>query len=389
MRKIISLLIAAALLLQINIPAMAANYSSKNIEMMLAVLSETDVISINGEQEFNADKTVSRAEFSEYVAKAINIQPSFEMQYFNDVPKELERADYINALTDYGIVSLNEEKIFEPEKPIKRAEALKMLLCIMGYGDYAASKANGMDSYVAVASDVGLFINTKNPDAVTAEEAVRMIYSAMSEPMLVYNFSEKSASVDKSANIFATYHNVYFAEGVVEATYGAYLENKKMPKENKTVISGTDYDTTFDLYDFIGTTVKYVYLWDKTEDSGTVFYAEVKNEDDTFDISSDLLDGFDESSNTFYYFRDEESSRTSKQTIEKSYQIIYNGVPYNGSVETAISGFKDKTRRGSVRLVDSNRNGKFDIVVIKNYEVMPSGTISLVDESIYGGFDKQ
>lgn len=388
-RKWIGILLAVALLCQIHIPSMAAYSAPKDMDLMLAVLSEIGVITLDEEQGFASEGTVTRGKFCEYVGKMLGATPSFSMQYYNDVPREHDCAGYINTMADMGIVSLNEARIFEPDRPIRYAEACKMLLCAMGYGDYAAMQGEQMSNWVTGASEAGISTSVKNTDAITAGEAVEMIFKAMNEPIMVKQVGDGSMAVDKGSNLFAVYHHIYFDKGTVGAAYGAHLERYAMPQEGEAVINGTQFKTTIDLSGFLGTYVEYVYRWDKSEGEGTVFYARRLSDADVMTISSDLVEGFDERAYSLSYMQNKDADRAKKQTLDKNYQIVYNGVPYSGTVSSAIAGFLDGTRRGTVTLTDSDRNGKYDVVIIKNYEIFPQATLDTNNQKIYGGFEKE
>lgn len=386
MRKIIGLILSIAMLCQVYIPVSAASTTKKNMDMIISVLKEIEVITIDEDQEFDTEATVSRAKFSEYLGKAIKVYPSFSMQYFNDVPKEHEQAEYINALTDSGIIAMNDAKIFDPERSIKYTEACKMLLCAMGYGDYAAAKGKTMSVYSLVAAETGISITAKDQNALTVAEAMKLLFNAMSEPIMVHNYQQNmSMSIDSSKNLFAEHHDVYFTKGVVEGTCGAYLERYPMPEEGKVIISGTEYETDLDIRDMLGVKVNFAYCWDDENDVGKVIYAEICNEEDILEIESSLLDDYDETTNTFYYLQNKDTKKIKKKKIESSFQIIYNGAPYEGTVTSIISPFLDSTRRGKITLADSDIDGEFDVVIIKSYEVLASGTIDTVEKFIYGG----
>lgn len=386
MRKIIGVILSIVMLCQVYIPVSAASTAKKSMDMIISVLKEIEVITIEEDQEFDMEATISRAKFSEYLGKAIKVYPSFSMQYFNDVPPEHEQAEYINALTDSGIIAMNDAKIFDPERPIKYTEACKMLLCAMGYGDYAAAKGQTMSVYSLVAAETGISITAKDQNALTVAEAMKLLFNAMSEPIMVHNYQQNmSMSIDSSKNLFAEHHDVYFTKGVVEGTCGAYLERYPMPEEGKVIISGTEYETDLDIRDMLGVKVNYAYRWDEDNNVGKVIYAEICNEEDILEIESSLLDNYDETTNTFYYLQNKDAKKIKRQKIESSFQIIYNGVPYDGTITSIISPFLDSTRRGKITLADSDIDGEFDVVIIKSYEVLASGTIDTVGKFIYGG----
>lgn len=388
MRKILGFFLSIAILAGMYVPANAKTVSEEKHDMMLSVLSAIDIIEINEDKVFNPEEKVSRAKFSEYVAKAMGLEPTFSMKYFSDVGQDVDECGYINTLTDYGVISLNEEKIFAPERIISYAEACKMLVCAMGYGDYAMSRGGTMSTWVAVAADAGINISPVDYNALSAKEAVALLYNAMYEPVMANIPGQHEMYIDHDKNLFAENHDVYFAYGVVNAVNGAHLERYDMPRAGLVTIDGKDFNTDLDLRAYLGTEVEYVYRYDETLDEGTVFYVRLRDEDSVVTFTSDLLEGFDDATNTFRYWRNAETNKTKDVDIEKQHQIIFNGAPYTGTVRSAISGFLDGTRRGEITITDPDRNGDFDIVIIKSYDVFPIGSVDTIGEFICGGFDQ-
>ncbi|MBQ3427817.1 MAG: S-layer homology domain-containing protein [Clostridia bacterium] len=385
MKKIIGCILTAAFLLQMAVmPVYASKKINADLDMMIAVLREIDVLP-SSDEAFDNEAKVSRAQFSEYVGKMLKYTPQFSMQYFNDVPRELEQSGYINVLADMGIISFSENGYFEPDRTIRYAEACKMLLCAMGYGNYSLLRGAPMETYVSVAGERGVGISVKNPEEITAEETVRLIFNAMSESIMVTE--NKETKIDDGTNLFAKYHDVYFDKGRVDAAYGARLEQYKMPIRERVIVSGEDYITTLDLSGMLGQEIEYAYRY--TDNEGTLFYAKIKDPDKTVTVSSSLVESFNESSYSFQYYVSEESTKTKRVSLEKNVQIILNGAPSSANFGTVIQSFIDKTRRGSVTFVDYDNNGRYETAIVKSYEPLPGSTIDTNNENIYGGFEKK
>lgn len=387
MKRLIAYVLSIVFVLSMVVSVNAAPLKDDDFEMCFEILEKTGIVTVTEGQEFLKDEPVSRAVFSEYVGKALNVQPSFSMQYFSDVPKNHEQSGYINVLADFGVISLNDAKIFEPDRSIKYAEACKMLLCAMGYGDYALMKGVPMQTWVSVAGEAGIGISVKNADAISGEEAVKLIFKAMTEPVMVK--SSDGIRVDEKTNLFAEYHNVYFDEGVVGATEDSYLERFSLLNNGRAIVGNEEFATETELSDYLGSEIEYAYKYDKDYNEGCIFFAKLKDEESVLKITSEQFKSFDEDANSFVFYKDANSSKTEKESVEKDVQIIYNGVPYEGTVTEAVEGFKDGARRGYIKLSDSDSDGSFDVVSVKSYEIMPSGTIDVQNENIYGGFDKK
>lgn len=385
MKKIVSFILSLVMVFQTVILVNAKNRED-DFDKILLTLVRAGIVTLNSEGNFSDNETVSRGKFSEMVGKAINVMQDYGMQYFTDVPKEHDQAYFINPLTDLGIISFNDAKIFEPDRPIRYSEGCKMLLCAMGYSQYALLNGAPMDTWVRVASEAEVATDVLNPDAISEREACILIYNAMKAPVMRENAGQWQ--VDKEANLFAEHKKIYFSDGVVGATDKAYLETASLQRQGMAIVGGEEVATEVDLTKYLGARIEYVYTYNSKNDDKTIFYANIYDEEDILTINGDLFKEYDYSKNTISYYKDEISSKTETENIEKNMQIIYNGVPYRGTVTSATDGFSEKTRRGYITFVDSDGNGSFDILNIKNYEVFPSATIDTVNESIYGGFEK-
>lgn len=381
MRKIYWFFVITIIMLSTALPVYAlSDKEAENMEMYLKILNEAGIMTDAEVANFNGTTPVTREQFSEYVAKMLKINPYVESQYFNDVGKDNEKVGYINALTDMGIVSFNEQRIFEPKREIRYSESCKMLLCAMGYGDYAKLTGKPMNSWVNVATEAEIAIEPKNPDSLTYEEAVVMIFKAMSEPVMVRDGNGNI--VKKDVNLFAQYHNIFEGEGVVLATKCGYLEGYSLRDKENVIIGGEEYVSEIDLVDYLGINV--IYYYKESNEESCVIYAKPLHNEDFVEINAQDLKNFDNATLNLYYYTDEQASKTKSEKIARNFQIVYNGAPWAGSLNSAISKFTDGTRRGKILLSDADSNGSFETVIVKSYEILPYATIDTGNKSVYG-----
>lgn len=140
------------------------------------VLTKAGVVELS--EQYDPDSVVTRAEFAQYAAAAINASGKKEMTYFSDVPLSHWAVDSINALVDMKVIDRAADGKFNPEEPITYPQACKILDVITGYKAYA-DMDKIMDEYVSVARKAGFGINTASYDQITIAEAVQLIYNAM------------------------------------------------------------------------------------------------------------------------------------------------------------------------------------------------------------------
>lgn len=98
-------------------------------------LYEKGIVSGADESHYNPDKPITRAEFVKIVVNTYNIpmqDAESVVSSFKDVKESEWYAAYIQAAYDKGIVEGYTKNTFNPNKPITRAEAMKVILLASG-----------------------------------------------------------------------------------------------------------------------------------------------------------------------------------------------------------------------------------------------------------------
>ncbi|PIZ76252.1 hypothetical protein COY05_01675 [Candidatus Peregrinibacteria bacterium CG_4_10_14_0_2_um_filter_38_24] len=98
-------------------------------------LYEKGIVSGADESHYNPDKPITRAEFTKIVVKMYDLpmqDAESVVSSFKDVKESQWYAAFIQAAYDKGIVSGYTDKTFNPNKPITRAEAMKIILSASG-----------------------------------------------------------------------------------------------------------------------------------------------------------------------------------------------------------------------------------------------------------------
>ncbi|MCR4429640.1 MAG: InlB B-repeat-containing protein [Tepidanaerobacteraceae bacterium] len=104
---------------------------------------------IGDPDEFIPDNQITRAEFAEYIVKAMGvyrIEAVNEIE-FNDVDKMHPKANAIKTAIEYGIVKGYPDGSFKPDQHITRAEAMVMYSRAMDIVGLIGSGKNRIDSY--------------------------------------------------------------------------------------------------------------------------------------------------------------------------------------------------------------------------------------------------
>lgn len=109
-------------------------------------------------------------------------------------------------------------------------------------------------------------------------------------------------------------------------------------------------------------------------DESVILAMPIQNQNNDLTISSELFSKLTtKNGNTaIEYFKDENTSKTNTAEISSDATLIYNG-KYQAMDKNLID-LTDKS--GNITLLDSNKNGKYDIVFVKNYENIVVDSVS-------------
>jgi len=140
----------------------------------------------NGDLKLN--DTITRAEATKMICVAGNFKlPSSVCEnLFNDTSDSHWAFDYINVAKENGIINGDENGNFNPDSYITNEEIIKMIVCLIGYGEMAEMKSGYPAGYKAVASQIGITAGlTLKPETPAIREDVAvMISNALDIPVM-------------------------------------------------------------------------------------------------------------------------------------------------------------------------------------------------------------
>lgn len=184
-------ILAASLLAAALVPV-SAGASGLTAEQ----LEELNTLNImRGDENGNLrlSDSITRAEAARMLCEAGGISTSWHSGEFSDVPPEHWAFNYICALKDSGIADGDGNGNFNPEGRITNEEAVKMTVCLLGYGVIAEHTGGFPSGYAAIAAQVGI---THDMQLVPGQYAARndvgeMISNALGIPLLQKRSAEQ------------------------------------------------------------------------------------------------------------------------------------------------------------------------------------------------------
>lgn len=341
----------------------------------LYVLSYLGIIDMT-EDEVKT-KAVTRADFSEYLCKAIKTSEVKGKVYFNDVQTDCWAEGYINALYEAGIISPAADKMFNPNDAITYEQACKMLVYALGYGKWVDYNGGSMSIFTQIASRSKFGITPSDADKLSVDECALLLYKAMQVDLPEFT----GERVKTGDTLFESYHGIYIKTGRVRTVASLSLDNKFFDDGRVQIDNELFYvDGGCNLKDFFGQNVEYIYK--KSDDDNLVIYAERVNEGDKITVSSKDIKSVDEKGGSLEYYTDN-GSKTKTISFSAKSDVFFNGEVMETHLSDRIQEFLDEERKGKIEFIKAGGTSEFNLINIISYEVFVIGMHDKNTETIY------
>lgn len=385
-RKILSLILTVAMLVSLLAFPVSASETDETASLVLTDIdSSTDVgkavnrlVSrgiINGYNDgtYRPGNAITRAEFCVVMVKFQDQQDYIDadaMTGFEDLDLDANYAwarPYVAKAVELGIINGFEDKTFRAADPVTYEQAVKMIVCALGYeneGQKPTIVGDWSSGYIAKA--MTLRVTSGTSIANKTNPTTRGVVA-----MLVANALDADRNQNKTPNIDMptnpdTQLGYKEVKGIVTGTYLTELEDadSSVPK-NCIQIDDEVYEIGFsrDPNEFLGCEVEAIIRKAKgSEDYDVVTSIEATSRCRVLEIQAGLVGAFEDGVLEYQLKRD---GNYKNAKIDENYITIFNNKYY----EYDITDLKNELTDGSVVLVDNNGDGRYDVVRINSYEV--------------------
>ena len=417
-KKFLSVLLAVALLFTMITVVSAAEGDTvaltdidPNTVVGKAVTKLISVGIINGYEDstYRPDNTITRAEFAKVIATFLGLADFATDGIptgFSDVDStEHWGQKYIKLAVDKGIVLGYEDGTFRPDNPVKYSEAVKMLVCALGYGDVAAHRtAEGTpwySGYIALAGDLKLLLNSSinsyENEASRGNVAI-ITYNALDVEVAdtTTSTSGKTTTTGTGMTAQETYLKSKDMKGVVIGCYQTSLsgvdtnlkENfiivKQGSAENKyKVPDGTDTFALLGYYIEASTDEEY-----STSDYKFITGIQKTNKNEVTKINADDISSVQ--SGSIQYWASEKATKTSSISFSGSTPVIYNGRYYKTVAQAGTEIFNIKA--GNLVFISNDGDSKADVAFVNDCEIFAVSSMATDSQTklkkiytLYGG----
>lgn len=180
-KRALALVISAFLLMSVGPLAVSADafgdvQAGSAVAEAVSNLATLGILEGYPDGTFKPDNQITRAEFAAVVTRFLNIDSAGDESIpsgFPDVDEQNHWAKkYIKLAADFNVVNGYEDGTFRPDNPVKYVEAVKMLVCALGYEPLAKQRMNAdslwFQGYLVIAAEKGILNkapidNNENP----------------------------------------------------------------------------------------------------------------------------------------------------------------------------------------------------------------------------------
>lgn len=373
MKRIITLIITLIMLIGLYPDTTLAEESSTQKEVQ--ILYQLGFID---EAEPKLTSSITRHSFTEILLKIAN--PSLSASdniEFSDVKKSAAEYENMALAYELGFISGPDAR---PNDNITYNEAVKMIVCMLGYGPYAEALGGFPLGYINVAQRQKLIKGINLSDGFNYGDALKLFYNSLSINLLDISVVGDGVNYDVavSTTILSRNHGVYKYEGVLEGAGGMTLNSLTPPKDNDVIIDGYRYETkNQEIKKHLGYKIEFYYDFETME---ILAFAEGRN--DVLTIAADKVSAFSSSSVLTYL----EDNKSRQIQIPSNAVVVYNGLPISAD-KFVSSTFLNSD--GSITFIDNDNENGYDVVLIEAYKTYVVKSVNSYTKTIYDFYNKE
>lgn len=396
--KILSLLLTLAMMLAMAVPmtvsAAAFTDVPANHQYYDAVTNLSAEGILNGFEDgsFKPGDPVTRAQFTKIICYALSVgdltYSEEERSIFTDLEPQHWAANNIVTAYKQGIINGMGDGTFAPEAGVQYEQAVKMVVCALGYSQARADALGGYPGgYMSLANQAKLLKGIT--DAKMYEVMNRGAVAQLIDNMLD---AEQIQDGQPSGSLREEVSTSKKVDGQVVAGYGVALYNDaelNACRKNEILVSlgatNVPFDISelknFDIYEYLGRNVT---IYFEKESGVTVDVASSialqprKNE--TIKIDLDMIYDYDTSS--IEYYTDDERTETEIVNYQTSAYVLWNGQPVTSTVKDLLDSYSAKS--GYITLVSSQSNLAADVVFLKTYDTVVVNSVDAKNYKVSG-----
>lgn len=312
---------------------------------------------------------ISRGTFLRYAARLLGDFPKVTGENpFSDVTAETDCYEEVTAFKSLGYISGETGSKFRPDDAITKAEASKILMAVLGYGEAAAKRLSYPAGYISFAERLKLFDGVKQAQTFDAQDMAMLLLNTLKTPLLgvesMLEYDENyyvRYSDDKEETLLGQNFSIYPTEGLFETNAYTSIYGESKVAHGYASVGGKVYKANVKLaVSLLGYYVEGYYKDNDNAPNELIYVHEKEGKNQTVTVKGKDIYRESIKENGFTYY-DEENGANEDVETERAVVMLYNGVvvAYNKSYLTKDLAY--------VTLIDNDKDDKFEIISVMEY----------------------
>ncbi|MBR6729475.1 MAG: S-layer homology domain-containing protein, partial [Clostridia bacterium] len=337
-----------------------ADVTGTDLEQAVKLLGVLNIMRGYPDGNFLPDEAITRAEFVTSAVKMAGLTPEYfaGTQTYSDVSPEHWAFNAIETATAIGLVGGMGDGSFLPDARITMAQAVRVVVTLLGYDAIAAKRGGWSQGYVTVAAELKLLggIYSAADEAITRGEIASLVYNALHTEVMTTGIGVVPALTQEDYTLMNATLGLYKSTGLVTATNLTGL-TEVTDKASAGYIKINDIMMECSVpnyFEYIGIPVVYYY---KDTNEPEVVFLQAKKNVKIIDIAAEDVARFDNDGELEYFVN--ENYDTEEIDISDTADVIYNGKAAKGYDISNLPA-----ENGTLRLVDVNGDGQVELIMI-------------------------
>ncbi len=303
-----------------------------------------------------ANETVTRSEFTGVLISSMKMSGYEADIVFSDVDDKTAYYNEINTAAKMGIIS-NADK-FNPLQTITYEQAVKMLVCMIGYANIAEMEGGYPMGYISIADHLELTKGIYNAGGeLTSRDATVLIYRLLCSSIKPSEIRNNHVYYgDTGVSYLESLYKLVCEEGIVTANNYNPPTGGSSSKNSYITVNNENYEYDGDSLAMLGKSVYLFHLKDETKAEITVLVnnseTEIK-EENMSQITADEILAFDDT-----------SSKNIRYDITGA-RFIYNGRKIDKFSLTDLKGDGAK-----FVLLNNNKDDIYEYVFVYDWKYL-------------------
>ncbi len=242
MKKLLTILLVFTLCLPLGVMAKSfPDTEGLPCEAAVSFLNDIGIVEGKSEAGFEPAASLTRAEMATIIVRLYGMEAVAKgTDAFEDVPASHWAYNAIGTAYELGIINGIDKTHFAPDEALTYEQAVKMLVCALGYTMQAEALGGYPTGYLTKASQIGLLEKTEK--TMNRGVMAQLVANAVETPLSIReSYGDDYAFTDAANRTLLTeYLGITTYKGRITANYITTLNGDKA-KENEISLDGTSF----------------------------------------------------------------------------------------------------------------------------------------------------